>query len=239
MSSNRLIYDEGAYKVNLNQSVGSYAYILDPVKYENCNNCIQQETGNFTINQWVGLRDDNCAVNSYEKESLGPGNYVLSNFHSCECGAPGAREVAAQNPQMQVSDGYGWVSNGGCKVDDDSNVRLGCRLTNPRIINQLFTRPYLSIPYMGKGCYQPNNESNLIFGEDTGEKRSCNVLAGVTIDNFYTPMIGCLRENIQNPKNLIEETYGWIRGGESTRKNLKDIDYKRVCLPVIKKRTPN
>ena len=39
MSSNRLIYDEGAYKVNLNQSVGSYAYTLDPVKYENCNKC--------------------------------------------------------------------------------------------------------------------------------------------------------------------------------------------------------
>ena len=39
MSSNRLIYDECAYKVNLNQSVGPYAYVLDPVRYENSNKC--------------------------------------------------------------------------------------------------------------------------------------------------------------------------------------------------------
>ena len=64
-------------------------------------------------------------------------------------------------------------------------------------------------------------------------------MAGVTIGNYYTPMIGELKRNIQNPKNLIEETYGWVRGGVSTRKNLKDIDYKRVCLPSIKNRLNN
>ena len=52
-------------------------------------------------------------------------------------------------------------------------------------------------------------------------------------------MINCLSENIQNPKNIIEETYGWVRGGVSTRKNLKDIDYKRVCLPSINNRLNN
>jgi hypothetical protein len=39
MSSNRLIYDEETYKTNLSQSVGPYAYTLDPVRYENCNKC--------------------------------------------------------------------------------------------------------------------------------------------------------------------------------------------------------
>ena len=34
MSSNRLIYDEETYKTNLSQSVGPYAYTLDPVRYE-------------------------------------------------------------------------------------------------------------------------------------------------------------------------------------------------------------
>tara|TARA_Y100001970_G_scaffold292184_1_gene432340 strand:- start:1432 stop:1860 length:429 start_codon:yes stop_codon:yes gene_type:complete len=39
MSSNRLIYDEETYKTNLKQSVGSFAYTLDPVRYENLNKC--------------------------------------------------------------------------------------------------------------------------------------------------------------------------------------------------------
>jgi len=39
MSSNRLIYDEETYQTNLNQSVGTYAYVLDPIRFENYNKC--------------------------------------------------------------------------------------------------------------------------------------------------------------------------------------------------------
>ena len=39
MSSNRLIYDTCAYKKNLDQSVGPLSYVLNPMKYENCNKC--------------------------------------------------------------------------------------------------------------------------------------------------------------------------------------------------------
>ena len=196
-------------------------------------NCVNYDDGEFNINQWVGLNDDECTVQTKERESAAYGEYVLSNFKPCQndCGASKARKLAEQHPQMQINDGYGWVSSGGCKVDDDSKIRLGNKLTNPRLVNQLFARPYLTVPYMGNGCYYPNKESDLIFSEQTGEKRSCNVLSGVTIDNYFTPMIDDLKNNIQNPENLIEETQGWIRGGESTRKNLKEINYKRVCSP--------
>lgn len=36
---NRLTYDACAYQQELNQSVSPLAYILDPVKYNNCNKC--------------------------------------------------------------------------------------------------------------------------------------------------------------------------------------------------------
>jgi hypothetical protein len=39
MSSNRLIYDTCAYKNELTQSVGPLEYVLNPMKYENCNKC--------------------------------------------------------------------------------------------------------------------------------------------------------------------------------------------------------
>ena len=39
MSSNRLIYDTCAYKKTLDQSVGPLSYVLNPIKYENCNKC--------------------------------------------------------------------------------------------------------------------------------------------------------------------------------------------------------
>ena len=39
MSSNRLIYDTCAYKTRIDESVGPLAYVLNPMKYENCNKC--------------------------------------------------------------------------------------------------------------------------------------------------------------------------------------------------------
>ena len=39
MSFNRLRYDTCAYGQELNESVGTLAYVLDPSKYENCNKC--------------------------------------------------------------------------------------------------------------------------------------------------------------------------------------------------------
>lgn len=39
MSSNRLMYDSCAYKTTINESVGPLEYMLDPIRYENCNKC--------------------------------------------------------------------------------------------------------------------------------------------------------------------------------------------------------
>jgi len=39
MSSNRLLYDECAYKQRLDESVDPLSYLLNPLKYENCNKC--------------------------------------------------------------------------------------------------------------------------------------------------------------------------------------------------------
>ena len=39
MSFNNLKYDNCAYKHQLNESVGTLAYILDPSRFENCNKC--------------------------------------------------------------------------------------------------------------------------------------------------------------------------------------------------------
>jgi len=39
MSYNRLRYDQCAYKTEINQSVGPLEYLLNPMKYENCQKC--------------------------------------------------------------------------------------------------------------------------------------------------------------------------------------------------------
>ena len=39
MSMSRLLYDSCAYNTEVQQSTASLSYILDPIRYENCNKC--------------------------------------------------------------------------------------------------------------------------------------------------------------------------------------------------------
>lgn len=39
MSFNRLMYDNCSYKANLGSQVSQLSYVMDPVKFENCNKC--------------------------------------------------------------------------------------------------------------------------------------------------------------------------------------------------------
>ena len=39
MSFNRLMYDSCSYQKSLEESTGTLTYLLNPIKYENCNKC--------------------------------------------------------------------------------------------------------------------------------------------------------------------------------------------------------
>jgi hypothetical protein len=84
---------------------------------------------------------------------------------------------------------------------------------------------------MGRGYLKPNEESELIFSEDTRVKKSCNTLSGVTIPQQYTCQIDWLSYNIQNPVHLIQEYNdpAWRRGGSNTREIVRSADYSARC----------
>ena len=123
------------------------------------------------------------------------------------------------------------VAAAGCVVDDGTKLRIGKTKKFPKCPNQLFTRPYLTVPYMGRGPGDMNLETELQPGEDTSARRQCNVLSGVTIPHFFTPLVDHLAENVQNPVHIVEEAAdeGWVRGGAPSRLVVRDIDYLERC----------
>mgnify|MGYP001369337309 CR=1 FL=1 len=52
-----------------------------------------------------------------------------------------------------------------------------------------------------------------------------------TIPHYFTPLIGHLQENVQNPEHLVEEVAedGWVRGGSPSRLVIRDVDYLQRC----------
>jgi hypothetical protein len=196
-----------------------------PFIYCEDNNC------DFNINNQTNLDHDNCQKLFKDKQSESPGIYNLNRYNDTTCGIPTVMEVASQNPTINFKDGYGITE---CYIDDDSKLRVGRMRKNPKCPNQLFTRPYATVPYMGRGSGDSYLESQIRIGEDTVERKQCNTLAGVNIKNVdpnYMPMIDHLKNNIQNPVHIVPEVAldGWVRGGAPSRQIVKDIEYLEKC----------
>ena len=119
-------------------------------------------------------------------------------------------------------DGYGNY------IDTESSLKASS-LTNPKVKQQLAARPFKGWPYMGAGAthiVNPNLYSKLSSGTDTRVKKAADTLAGVSIDRFI-PLVPCLAENVQKPEHLIPEY--WVRGGESSRAHIQNVDYYKMC----------
>jgi len=199
--------------------------------------CVNFE-GDFNLQNLSKLNEDKCHRVFREKQSEHPGIYNLTQFRDCECNIPKVVEVASQNPEVQFRDGYGMAP---CNIDNDSIMRIGDTKKNPKCPIQLFTRPYATVPFMGRGSGNSYIESQLRPGEDTGERKQCNTLSGINIPNndpTHMPMIDHLRNSIQDPIHIVQEEAmeGWVRGGAPSRQIVRDIEYLEKCGSEYQKR---
>jgi hypothetical protein len=184
------------------------------------------------INGMTGLKDDLCIIQMEEKTSTMPGNYFTTNMHSCDCEAPSVRNLSLQQPAVFYKDGVGdsYLSMFGCNVDNDSNLRLARNTTHNGYIQELQPRPYLSVPYMGRGSGNVCRETTLRLGEPTFEQRPCNTLAGMHIDRM-DPLLPFIKAEVQNTQHIMTEAVdpNWIRGGQPSRSLIRNEEYLKAC----------
>jgi hypothetical protein len=113
-------------------------------------------------------------------------------------------------------------------IDMESKLKQSS-ITNYKDKQQLQSRGFKGSPFMGAGethIVNPVLYSKLMSGNDTRVKKAADTLAGVSIDRFI-PLVPCLQENIQNPEHIIPQY--WVRGGESSRSYIQNIDYYKLC----------
>ena len=166
---------------------------------------------------------DKCNLDEKLRQNQSIHDYNTFNYMKDNCDDEKTREFLFENPNLQMKYGFGYADK--CTVDVDSQLRNNSELTQTKCRNQYFTRQFQAVPDLSRGVLAPNTESRLLHGEDTGQKRSCNVLSGVYVDRF-TPLVQCLKENIQNPKNIIPD---WTWGGAHSRYDVRDKDYLERC----------
>jgi hypothetical protein len=196
--------------------------------------CTQQEANakEFNLFTKASLLSDPVAVDLDIIQSQGPGYYTLENMYGCGCELTDAREVQLSQPVINFEGGKGWIGEKGCLVDVDSKLRENTdKLTDKKYIHQLIERPHLTTGNYVKGYYDVNVESVIRGGLDAGDDRACNSLSGVSIGNYFTPMIPKLQDEVQNPVHIIPEDsmQSWVRGGLPSRQMQRNKDYLRRC----------
>lgn len=172
--------------------------------------------------------DDPCFVDVRTRSSVGPGNYAITNLYDCNTLIPDTIDKATNLPMVYFKNGY---DVGKEVIDESTKMRIGLTKKYPRCPQQLFTRPYLTVPNASRGPGNIELETQLQPGETTSSKRSCNSLSGINIPNYFTPLIDHMAANVQNEQHIIEEAVdpGWIRSGVPSRLLIRDVDYAQRC----------
>lgn len=183
---------------------------------------------NYTFDNLSRLGDDVCYNTERQKQNSSYGSYNITNYFSNNCGLKQPLVFATSQPNIFVNGGYGNSGVGGCNIDSDSNLKIGSEQNKPKCRISLQTRPFTTVPYLGRGSHNPVQESRLQQGDFITNKKSCTTTTEMShIDYRHTPMIPSLRASVTNPANLVEgvASEGWIRGGLPSRELIRDQDY--------------
>lgn len=181
----------------------------------------------FNLHYKAQAFDDPCFIDVQTRQSTGVGNYGVTNLYDCNTLIPDTIDKATNLPMVFFKNGY---DVGQTVVDESSKLRVGLTKQYPKCRSQLFERPYKGY-WAGRGPGNVEIETQLLPGESTGSKRSCNTLSGISVSQYFIPLIPNLAENVQNEKHLIEESVdpSFIRGGANSRNLVKDISYLQQC----------
>jgi hypothetical protein len=100
-------------------------------------------------------------------------------------------------------------------------------LSHPKCKILLEQRPFITVPYLGRGYVDSNIESKLIQGEYNYNRKSSNNLSEKSyIPYSHTPLLENMKGFINNSKYMIEHdaSEDWIRGGVPSRELTRDVN---------------
>lgn len=181
----------------------------------------------YMFNNLTRIGNDTCDQSEENLQNIRQANYMLTNYYSTDCMMKKGMQTALMQPNINYK-GTHQVGFGGCNINTNSALTLGQLQTIDKCKLDLQTRPFATVPYLGRGSGDVVIESRLVQGEMNTCRKS---VAPVTEQSYMpytqTTLLPELSATINNPANLIEGVAeeGWIRGGLPSRELTKDYDY--------------
>lgn len=140
-------------------------------------------------------------------------NSIFSQYQTENNGTTSV-DFATKIPGMNFSGTSCGSGLCGSSVDHESDLFWKTESERPLERLQLQERPFLTIPYLGRGSVDTNMESQLMQGETIRGKKSVTT---VMENNFYD--LNNYPLDPEKKESTIEELAldGWTRGGKSAR----------------------
>ena len=188
---------------------------------------------NYTFNNMgrIGAdATDNTQQNIYNTRYA---NYSLANYFSNSL-SDAHVQFATQQPSMMFTGSNGGSSVGGGVIDVNSTLLINAKQDRSLERLNLEQRPFVTVPYLGRGSGDPTIESQLQQGEVTMGLKSTNTIMDKSFMNYTLyPTDSQMKERVQNPAYSVEESAlnGWVRGGASTREMSTDMSMQKGNRP--------
>ena len=178
------------------------------------------------------VKTDCCAAEAKDVQNSQISDYELYQYLPVPCD----NNTIMRSPDFQYDHvnlraniGYGLSDS--CTIDRYSALRNDpAQMTRDKCRTQLFTRVFWNVPNLKPGVPDSDAEMPVIQGIDSRELAGvaypcARALSEVDYDRF-TPLLPCLKDNIQNQKHIVPP---WQWGGENSRETMRQQDFQQSC----------
>ncbi len=171
----------------------------------------------YTFDNLTGLRNDECSMDQRNVQNVQASNYMTENYYPF-CPMTNAIDFATKQANVFYN-GSHQVGINGCNIDTNSELKY-TKIAKPACKITLQERPFLTVPYLGRGEVDPVLERQIKAGDNQLNKKTVNPSMEVNFSEKRNyPLIDNIKNSVTNPNNLIESVAdpNWVRGGLPSR----------------------
>ena len=177
-------------------------------------------TTDFMFNNLGGTRNDQVDQSERSLQNTRFSNYMLSNFGSDTIQPEEVINFASSQPSMIMNGSSKGDGINGSIIDVDSLLTVSQEQARALEKLTLQQRPFLTVPYLGRGSCDPVVESQLQQGEEVHDKKSTSTIMEKTFTDYSLYVTdNNMEERTSKSEYTVQEDAlnGWVRGGTNTR----------------------
>jgi hypothetical protein len=186
-----------------------------------------------TISDYTFYNKDRIGADAEDESQRNLANaryssYILDNLSSAS--SSNYVDFATQMQNVNFRGTGGGAGIPGNVIDYDSMLLIKGDQERSFEKLQLNQRPFVTVPYLGRGSANPDLESKLLQGEAVSDKKSlATVMDKAYIDYTQYPLMNDVKDRVTDPTYSVEEAAlaGWVRGGIASRELSNDAVTKK------------